>query len=133
VPESAYSRAVLGVYEMTRVELLRDMSVWPYERSTQEYLAIKKDDEQADPQRLIWREFIKETLPEVIQYPNEDSVGQNSAPCYQRCSCRRSIQYPSPGLGGVESTSSWVLGALWSEALRIFVVEIVVGTCVERP
>jgi len=36
VPEQAYSRATLGVYEMTRVELLRDLYVWAYERSTQE-------------------------------------------------------------------------------------------------
>ncbi len=28
VPEQAYSRATLGVYEMTRVELLRDLYVW---------------------------------------------------------------------------------------------------------
>ena len=37
----AYSPATLGVYEMNRVELLRDLYVWAYERSTQEYLAIK--------------------------------------------------------------------------------------------
>ena len=43
VPEQAYSRAILGVYEMTRVELLRDLFIWAYERSTQEYLAIKQD------------------------------------------------------------------------------------------
>ena len=43
VPEQAYSRATLGVYEMTRVELLRDLFIWAYERSTQEYLAIKQD------------------------------------------------------------------------------------------
>ncbi|MEY2342129.1 hypothetical protein AB4090_08485 [Acidithiobacillus sp. IBUN Pt1247-S3] len=43
VPESAYSRAILGVYETTRVALLCDLYVWAYERSTQEYLAIKRD------------------------------------------------------------------------------------------
>jgi len=74
VPESAYSRATLGVYEMTRVELLRDLYVWAYERSTQEYLAIKKDVQEPDPQRLIWREFIKETIQEVIQHPNEEPL-----------------------------------------------------------
>ena len=37
-------------------------------------MAIKKDVEQPDPQRLIWREFIKETLREVIQHPNEDPL-----------------------------------------------------------
>jgi Fic family protein len=69
VPEQAYSRATLGVYEMTRVELLRDLYVWAYERSTQEYLAIKQDLTEPDPLRLAWRDFIKETLRELITHP----------------------------------------------------------------
>ncbi|HYO28182.1 MAG TPA: Fic family protein [Azonexus sp.] len=69
VPEQAYSRATLGAYEMTRVELLRDLYVWAYERSTQEYLAIKQDLAEPDPLRLAWRDFIKQTLREVITHP----------------------------------------------------------------
>ena len=49
VPEQAYSRAMLGVYEMTRVELLRDLFVWAYERSTQEYQAIQQDLAETRP------------------------------------------------------------------------------------
>lgn len=69
VPEQAYSRATLGVYEMTRVELLRDLYVWAYERSTQEYLAIKQDLAEPDPLRLAWRDFIKQTIREVVTHP----------------------------------------------------------------
>lgn len=69
VPEQAYSRATLGVYEMTRVELLRDLYVWAYERSTQEYLAIKQDLAEPDPLRLAWRDLIKQTIREVITHP----------------------------------------------------------------
>ncbi len=69
VPEQAYSRAVLGVYEMTRVELLRDLYVWAYERSTQEYLAIKQDLAEPDPLRLAWREVIKRSVREVVRQP----------------------------------------------------------------
>jgi Fic/DOC family len=69
VPEQAYSRATLGVYEMTRVELLRDLYVWAYERSTQEYLVIKQDLAQPDPLRLAWRDFIKRTIRSVITQP----------------------------------------------------------------
>lgn len=79
VPEPAYSRATLGVYEMTRVELLRDLYVWAYERSTQEYLAIKQDLAQPDPLRLAWREFIKQTLREVITHPDLEPLS-----CIQR-------------------------------------------------
>jgi hypothetical protein len=66
VPEVAYSRATLGVYEMTRVELLRDLYVWAYERSAQEYLVIRQELAEPDPIRLAWRELIKSTVREVV-------------------------------------------------------------------
>ena len=72
VPEQAYSRATLGIYEMARVELLRDLYVWAYERSTQEYLAIKQDLAEPDPLRLSWRDFIKKTIHLVVTDPERD-------------------------------------------------------------
>ena len=74
MPEQVYSRATLGVYEMPRVELLRDLYVWAYERSTQEYLAIKQDLAEPDPLRLAWRDFIKQTIREVITHPELDPL-----------------------------------------------------------
>ena len=59
---------------MTRVELLRDLYLWAYERSTQEYLAIKQDLAEPDPLRLAWREFIKQTIREVIIHPELDAL-----------------------------------------------------------
>lgn len=73
VPEHAYTRAILGLYEMTRVELLRDLYVWAYERSTQEYLAIKQDLAEPDPTRLAYRDVIKQTIREVVTQPQEDA------------------------------------------------------------
>jgi hypothetical protein len=74
VPEVVYSRAILGVYEMTRVELLRDLFVWAYERSTQEYLAIKQDLTEPDPLRLAWRDLIKQTIRELVLQPGGDAL-----------------------------------------------------------
>jgi len=74
VPVHAYSRATLGVYELTRVELLRDLYVWAYERSTQEYLAIKQNLAEPDPLRLAWRDLIKQIIQEVIQDPKRDPL-----------------------------------------------------------
>ena len=74
VPEQAYSRATLGVYEMARVELLRDLYIWAYERSTQEYQAIKQDLAEPDPLRLAWRELIKQTIREVVLHPKLDPL-----------------------------------------------------------
>jgi Fic family protein len=74
VPEQAYSRAMLGVYEMTRVELLRDLFVWAYERSTQEYQAIQQDLAEPDPLRLAWRGLIKQTIREVVTSGQGDAL-----------------------------------------------------------
>ena len=74
VSESAYSRAILGVYELTRVELLRDGFVWAYERSTQEYLAIKQDLAEPDPTRLTYRDVIKQTIHAVVTHPDDDAL-----------------------------------------------------------
>lgn len=74
VPEAAYSRAILGVYELTRVELLRDVFVWAYERSTQEYLAIKQDLAEPDPLRLAWRDVIRQTVHAVVTQPGDDAM-----------------------------------------------------------
>lgn len=74
VPEQAYSRAMLGVYELTRVELLRDLYVWAYERSTHEYLAVRRALASPDPLRLAYREAIRKAIREVITRPDEESL-----------------------------------------------------------
>ena len=66
VPESAYSLSMLGVYEMTRVELLRDLYVWAYERSAQEYLAIRQGLVEPDPLRLVWGRLIKSSIQAIV-------------------------------------------------------------------
>ena len=70
VPQATYSQAILGVYELTRVELLRDLYVWAYERSTQEYQAIQQDLTEPDPKRLAYRDLIKVTVRAVVQHPH---------------------------------------------------------------
>ena len=74
VPEAAYSRAILGVYELTRVELLRDVFVWAYERSTQEYLVIKQDLAEPDPVRLAYRDVIKQTIHAVVTHAQDGAL-----------------------------------------------------------
>lgn len=74
VPEQAYSRATLGVYEMTRIELLRDLYVWAYGRSTQEYLSIKQELAEPDLLRLQWRDLIKSTIRQVVKNPGQSAI-----------------------------------------------------------
>ena len=95
VPEQAYSRATLGVYELTRVELLRDLYVWAYERSTQEYLAIKQNVAEPAPLRLAWRDLIKRTIRDIVLHPDLEPLA-----CIQRAV---SAQVPRQELPDVQA------------------------------
>lgn len=66
VSASVYSRSVIGVYELTRVELLRDLFVWAYERSTQTYISIQRNLAEPDPLRLQYRDIIKTAIRQVV-------------------------------------------------------------------
>ncbi|WP_042688417.1 hypothetical protein [Candidatus Glomeribacter gigasporarum] len=76
VPEIAYSRALLGVYELNRVELLRDLYVWACERSTQEYRAIKQDLAEPDPLRLAYRDLLRQIIRAMVAHPEEEALAQ---------------------------------------------------------
>lgn len=67
VPERAYVDAVLGVYELNRVELLRDVYVWAYERSCARYSAVRQSLGEPDPFRLKYREIIFKAVAEVVR------------------------------------------------------------------
>jgi len=69
VPPQAYIAAMFGVYELGRFELLRDVYVWAYERSAQEYLAIRQELAEPDPLRLQYRDVIKQCVRGVVQNP----------------------------------------------------------------
>lgn len=77
VPERAYVEGTLGVYEMKRVELLRDVFVWAYERSCQRYMAIRETVAEPDPVRLRHREALIAIVAEIVrsqQVPGAEAV-----------------------------------------------------------
>jgi len=67
VPERAYVDGILGVYELNRVELLRDVFVWAYERSCKRYSAVRRSLGEPDPFRLRYRSIIGETVAVVVR------------------------------------------------------------------
>ena len=67
VPERAYIEGVLGVYELNRVELLRDVFVWAYERSSARYSAVRQSLGEPDPFRLRYRALIAEVVADVVR------------------------------------------------------------------
>ncbi len=77
VPDRAYVEGTLGVYELTRVDLLRDVFVWAYERSCQRYMAIRETIADPDPMRLRYREALVAVVAEIVkghQSPDEVAV-----------------------------------------------------------
>jgi hypothetical protein len=54
--------------------LLRDLYVWAYERSTHEYLAVRRDLASPDPLRLAYREAIRRAIREVVARPDKESL-----------------------------------------------------------
>ncbi|MEZ4458953.1 MAG: Fic family protein [bacterium] len=75
VPPADYTSAILGVYEMTRVDLLRDVFVWAYERSAQRYSAVSQELAEPDPLRLAYRDLIKNAVREIVLNPERDLQG----------------------------------------------------------
>ena len=69
VPDIAYLEGIIGVYELNRVELLRDVFVWAYARSCARYSAISRSLGEPDPFRLRYREPLVKTVSEIVRKP----------------------------------------------------------------
>jgi hypothetical protein len=67
VPENAYIDGLLAVYELNRIELLRDVFVWAYERSAARYAAIRHSLGEPDPLRLRFHKIISEIIFAVVR------------------------------------------------------------------
>ncbi|MEO7413134.1 MAG: Fic family protein [Opitutaceae bacterium] len=67
VPQSDYTQAILGVYELKRVDYLRDVFEWAYERSCARYSAVRQSLGEPDAFRLRHRERLKEIVAAVVR------------------------------------------------------------------
>jgi len=67
VPQQAYVDAVLGIYELNRIELLRDVYIWAYERSCQQYVAVRQQLVPPDIVRLRYRNELAEVIRAIVR------------------------------------------------------------------
>jgi hypothetical protein len=74
VPQRTYISGLIGVYEMTRIELLADVFVWAYERSTREYLAVRQSLSDPDPVRLRYHRQIHDLVGRLVRELNADPL-----------------------------------------------------------
>lgn len=81
VPEQTYIDGLIGVYELNRVELLRDVFIWAYERSSRRYKTVRDSLPEPDPFRLKYRTALIEVVGEVVRRrlpPTIDTVNELS-------------------------------------------------------
>ena len=67
VPRDLYTEAVLGVYELKRTELLRDVFCWAYGRSAARYAAVRQSLGEPDPFRMRHRSALRELVALVVR------------------------------------------------------------------
>jgi Fic family protein len=75
VPERAYTESVIAVYEFNRVELIRDVFVWAYERSCQRYVTVRDSLPEPDPFRLKYRTTLREVIGSIIKDAKKPTLG----------------------------------------------------------
>ena len=66
VPRQLYTEAMLGVYELNRVELLRDVFLWAYQRSAVHYAVVRQSIGEPDPFRMRHRTALREVVGTVV-------------------------------------------------------------------
>ena len=81
VPRQTYTEAVLGVYELTKIDLLKDVFIWAYERSAARYLAVRQSLGEPDPFRLHYREQLRDLIADLVRarVSRKDAVARIAA------------------------------------------------------
>ncbi len=67
VPRALYTEALLGVYELNKVDLLRDVFIWAYERSAARYAAVRQSLGEPDPFRFKHKAALRQIVGEVVR------------------------------------------------------------------
>lgn len=67
VPQESYIHAVLGVYELRQIEMLRDVFIWAYERSAARYVAVRQSLGEPDAFRLQYRSQLRDLVGGIVR------------------------------------------------------------------
>jgi hypothetical protein len=67
VPRALYTEALLGVYELNKLDLLRDVFIWAYERSAARYAAVRQSLGEPDPFRFKHKAALRQIVGEVVR------------------------------------------------------------------
>lgn len=104
VPEQAYIDGLVGVYERNRVELLRDVFIWAYERSCRRYKTVRDSLPEPDPFRLAHRQALIEVIGNIVRdglHPTAEQVAALAAAHVSGPELRRFTQIALQELEGL--------------------------------
>jgi Fic family protein len=90
VPRALYTDSVLGVYELNKTDLLKDVFKWAYERSAARYAAVKQSLGEPDAFRLAHRNELREVVSEVVR----NRLGRADAASYIERWTNEKIEQP---------------------------------------
>lgn len=66
VPNNLYIQGILGVYEINRIDLLKDVFIWAYERSSLRYAVVRQSLGEPDAFKLRYRNQIRSLIAEIV-------------------------------------------------------------------
>lgn len=87
VPVQTYVQGLMGIYELNRIELLREVFVWAYERSCLHYSAKRQELGEPDPFRMRYRDLIRENVISIVR----NQMNRNSAVEFIKRSANESV------------------------------------------
>src|SRR5690606_32276638 len=82
VPDDLYIQGALAVYELNRIELLKDVFLWAYERSAARYAAIRQSLGEPNPFRLKYREPIRTLITRVVSQAMDSNRASETITSY---------------------------------------------------
>ena len=75
MPQRDYVDGIIGVYELNRVELLRDVFARACEGSCALYTVVQRSLGEPDPFRLRYRQLMREVIGAILR----DALGRQAA------------------------------------------------------
>src|SRR5437660_7563071 len=66
VPRSIYQTAIMGIYELNKVELMKDVFIWAYARSAKQYAAVRQSLGEPDPFRYEHSKALQQIIAEIL-------------------------------------------------------------------
>ncbi|MBX3239879.1 MAG: Fic family protein [Chitinophagaceae bacterium] len=66
VPNDLYLQGLLGVYELNRIDLLKDVFMWACRQSADRYAQVRQTISEPDPFRMKYRDLMQKLVSEIV-------------------------------------------------------------------